>query len=259
MKRLQFTFLASLVALSLSLVTAPVLAQQDHGGHDQSAAQGQGRSQGQGSMQQEGAGGGMMNHEGGDGGGMGGGMMMQRMQQMISTMQSNQLSSGQSAFELVSQIVKRLEANPETDWATINIEALRQHLVDMNQVTLYAEVETTQVEGGAQFVVTGDGRTREAIKRMVPTHASQVRSALGWGAQTESRRNGITLTVTSDDAAQVAKIRGLGFLGFMVLGDHHEGHHLMIAGAPMDDHSGMDHGDGTGMNHGGQGGNHGDN
>ena len=83
-------------------------------------------------MNKNGDGGGMMNRGEGEGGGMGGGMMMQRLQQML----SNQLSSGQSAFELISQIVDRLEADPNTDWETINIEALRQHLVDMNQVPL---------------------------------------------------------------------------------------------------------------------------
>ena len=199
-----------------------------------------------------GGGGGMMNRDGQDGGmgGMGGGKMMERMQNMHSNMHAADAASGQSAFDLISSVVDQLEANPNTDWENVNIEALRQHLVDMNQVTLYAEVETSEVEGGARYMVSGDGRTRDAIKRMVPTHASQIQGELGWNAATETVRNGVVLTVTSDDPAQTAKIRGLGFLGFMVQGEHHDDHHLLMAGGePMTgmDHSGMDH---SGMNHG---------
>jgi hypothetical protein len=121
----------------------------------------------------------------------------------------------------------------------------------MNQVTLYAEVNATDVAGGARYVVTGSGITRAAIKRMVPMHAAQMQGEIGWKADNQVNRAGVTLTITSEDPAQVAKIRALGFLGFMVLGEHHEGHHLMMAGGQPADHSSMDHGS---MNHGsGQG------
>jgi hypothetical protein len=122
----------------------------------------------------------------------------------------------------------------------VNIDALREHLIDMNQLTLYAEVESSSVDGGARYRVSGSGRTREAIKRMVPTHANQLQSELDWSTETELVRSGVILTVTSDDPAQVAKIRALGFMGFMVQGNHHAAHHLMIAGGQPA--GGMDHG-----------------
>jgi hypothetical protein len=46
---------------------------------------------------------------------------------------------GQDAFGTIQEIVQILEADPKTDWSKVNLEALRQHLIDMNEVTLKAE------------------------------------------------------------------------------------------------------------------------
>ncbi len=48
---------------------------------------------------------------------------------------------GQSAFAAIQEIVAILEADPETDWSRVNIEALRNHLADMDNVTLRADVK----------------------------------------------------------------------------------------------------------------------
>ena len=45
---------------------------------------------------------------------------------------------GQEAFGTIQEIVRMLEADPSTDWAKVNIAALREHLIDMNEVTLRA-------------------------------------------------------------------------------------------------------------------------
>ena len=50
-------------------------------------------------------------------------------------------------------IVEILEADPATDWGKVNIEALRQHLIDMDNVTLRAELKSGPVEGGMRFIV----------------------------------------------------------------------------------------------------------
>ena len=43
---------------------------------------------------------------------------------------------GQGAFAAIQEIVEILAADPKTDWSKVNIDALRQHLIDMNNVTL---------------------------------------------------------------------------------------------------------------------------
>ena len=45
---------------------------------------------------------------------------------------------GQDAFGTIQEIVQMLEADPATDWSKVNIAALREHLIDMNEVTLHA-------------------------------------------------------------------------------------------------------------------------
>ena len=70
---------------------------------------------------------------------------------------------GQDAFGAIQEIVRMLEADPNTDWSKVNLEALRQHLIDMNDVTLKAEAVAKPVDGGIEVTVTGAGRTAQAI------------------------------------------------------------------------------------------------
>ena len=135
---------------------------------------------------------------------------------------------GQDAFGTIQEIVQILEADPNTDWSKVNIAALREHLIDMNEVTLHALAEEKAVENGVAITVTGEGRTAEAIKRMVPAHSHEL-SAMGWNATTEHLPNGVKLVVISDDPAQVTKLKALGFMGIMAQGLHHQMHHLMMA------------------------------
>ena len=53
---------------------------------------------------------------------------------------------GQDAFGAIQEVVRMLEADPNTDWSKVNLEALRQHLIDMNEVTLKAEAVAKPVE-----------------------------------------------------------------------------------------------------------------
>jgi predicted RNA binding protein YcfA (HicA-like mRNA interferase family) len=135
---------------------------------------------------------------------------------------------GQEAFGTIQEIVRILEADPGTDWSKVNIGALREHLIDMDEVTMRARVVERAHADGLEITVTGEGRTRAAIKRMIPAHAHEL-PALGWSAGTEERPDGVKLMVTSSDGRQVVKIKALGFMGIMVQGAHHQVHHLMMA------------------------------
>jgi hypothetical protein len=139
---------------------------------------------------------------------------------------------GQDAFGAIQEIVRILEVDPSTDWSKVNLERLRQHLIDMNDVTLRSEVKSTPVPGGLAMDVTGAGRTEEAIRRMVGPHAVELNAMSQWSAKTEQIPGGLRLTVVAkkpDDAKTVARIRGLGFIGLLVQGGHHQPHHLAMA------------------------------
>jgi hypothetical protein len=135
---------------------------------------------------------------------------------------------GQDLFGAIQEIVQILEADPSTDWSKVDISALREHLIDMNEVALRAVANERAIDQGVEIAVTGEGRTVEAIKRMVPAHAKELRN-MGWNTRTEELANGVRLVVTSPDAKQAIKLRALGFMGIMVQGGHHQPHHLMMA------------------------------
>ena len=135
---------------------------------------------------------------------------------------------GQEAFGTIQEIVRILEADPATDWSKVNISTLREHLIDMDEVTMRAAATERALDNGIEIAVTGEGRTLDAIRRMIPAHVHEL-SQLGWNAKTEDLPNGVKLTVISTDARQATKLRALGFMGIMVQGAHHQQHHLMMA------------------------------
>jgi hypothetical protein len=136
--------------------------------------------------------------------------------------------AGQSAFAAISEIVAMLEADPQTDWGQVKIDALRAHLVDMDNVMLRASVVTEAVPGGARFSVTGQGAIAQAIRRMAPAHAGMINGINGWKVEAALRSDGAIVTVVGQSADQ-ARILGLGYFGILTLGRHHQPHHLIMA------------------------------
>jgi hypothetical protein len=51
----------------------------------------------------------------------------------------------------------------------------------------------------------------------------------GWVVRAEPVATGVVLTVTADDPRQALRLRGLGFIGIMAQGNHHQMHHLAMA------------------------------
>ena len=136
---------------------------------------------------------------------------------------------GQAAFAAIQEIVAILEADPQTDWSKVNIEALREHLVDMNDVTLRAHATSEDIAGGIRYMATGEGRVVDSIRRMVFAHAKVMNGVGGWTYETAEIPNGAALTVKVADPGDIAQVRALGFIGILAKGSHHQAHHLMIA------------------------------
>jgi hypothetical protein len=155
--------------------------------------------------------------------------MMQNRHRMMGDGATGQpVMPGQEAFGTIQEIVRMLEADPKTDWSKVNISALREHLIDMDEVTMRSSATERSLDNGIEIAVTGEGRTLDGIRRMVPAHVHEL-SQLGWNAKTEDLSNGVKLTVTSTDAKEITKLKALGFMGIMVQGAHHQQHHLMMA------------------------------
>lgn len=145
--------------------------------------------------------------------------------------------AGQGAFAAIQQIVRILKADSSTDWSKVNLEALRQHLIDMNDVVLHARVAQHDVAGGFEAEVTGQGRTADAIRRMLTEHSRMMEMMGGYHAAATPITGGARFVVTaldSNDRGMVAQLRGLGVIGVLADGDHHPMHHLALArGEPM--------------------------
>ena len=159
-------------------------------------------------------------------------MHTQHMQMMHGMAAGGATLPGQDAFGAIAEIVRVLDADPATDWNKVDLERLRQHLIDMNEVVLRSAVKQAPIAGGLAMDVTGTRRTEQAIRAMVVPHAAELDRMPSFAAKTEPIAGGVRLTVVAknaDDSKVVARIRGLGFAGLMTEGAHHQAHHLAMA------------------------------
>lgn len=136
---------------------------------------------------------------------------------------------GQAAFAAIQEIVTMLQADPHTDWSKVSIEGLRQHLIDMDDVTLRADATSEDINGGVRFLVTGEGAVVGSIRRMLAAHARTMNGVGGWTYEAADIPNGASLTVKVTHPADLVKVKALGFIGVLANGSHHQAHHLMIA------------------------------
>jgi hypothetical protein len=148
--------------------------------------------------------------------------------------------SGQAAFAAITEIVRLLDADSATDWSKVNIEALRQHLIDMDEVTMRSSIAQRNIDGGAVFEVTGTGRTVMAIRRLAASHARMIGQEGIYRTNEVEIPDGARVTITLVNAANsaaVARLRGLGYAGLLTEGNHHAAHHLALARGDADPHS----------------------
>lgn len=139
---------------------------------------------------------------------------------------------GQAAFAAISEIVARLDADQTTDWNKVNIEALRQHLIDMDLVTMQSRVASREVPGGFEADVTGTDDVTAAIRRMTRAHFSTLGDSQGFSATVTEIANGVRVRVVASDAGDAraaARLRGLGVIGLLTLDNHHAPHHEAMA------------------------------
>ena len=135
---------------------------------------------------------------------------------------------GQSAFAAIEEIVLALNADPNTDWSKVDISGLREHLVDMELVFTDAAVQTSEVQNGFAYTVTGTGKTTGAIQRMAFAHSGIMNGVGDWTFSPVEHDAGVVLTVTTA-ADDMDKLRAIGFFGIMAMGMHHQEHHWMMA------------------------------
>ena len=149
--------------------------------------------------------------------------------QHVHGMPNHPVEAGQSAFAAISEIVQILSKDPKTDWEKVNIQALRDHLRDMELVTTEASVDIRVDGNSAEFTVFGAGDVAQAVQRMTLAHAPMLQASSGWLVTAEPSKDGAIMRIAVKSDEDLARVVALGFFGIMTIGAHHQAHHLEIA------------------------------
>lgn len=137
---------------------------------------------------------------------------------------------GQAIFGALQEVLERLEADPATDWTRVDLDALREHLVQMDLLFREAEVSRQPLQDGMRFEVRGSDDVLRAAEAIGAMHAEMLRaSAPSWEMRVAKRQDAVELEVRSSELAQQVRIRALGFAGLLTLGTHHADHHWAMA------------------------------
>ena len=142
---------------------------------------------------------------------------------------------GNEIFGTIQEVVHKLEADPNTDWSKVNLEALRQHLLDMKAFTEQVRViDQKSIPGGIEIHVSPETkRARGALKKLFMMHPKMLKKEKGWTMTAHLTNNVWTVTCTTKNPSKVAEIRGLGYIGLVAEGSHHQYHHWLIATGRM--------------------------
>lgn len=137
---------------------------------------------------------------------------------------------GQAQFAALIEIVSLLEKDKNTDWDSVDIDALRSHLLDMSRLIQDTKA-TTKIISDRQinYTVTGNAESIPSIHRMAVAHAHYIEQSRGWAINSEVNNKDAVVQITVENPETLTRLEALGFYGFMSLDSHHQAHHYQIA------------------------------
>jgi hypothetical protein len=139
--------------------------------------------------------------------------------------------AGNDIFGTIQEVILKLNNDPNTDWSKVNVEALRQHLLDMHDMVINVDVISLKaIPNGLKCIIKPTtNRAISALKRVLQSHPAQLKHETGWSMKISVDNDKYILTTTSQDPKDVQKIIGLSYIGLMASGSHHQTHHFDIA------------------------------
>lgn len=150
-------------------------------------------------------------------------------------------AAGNALFGTIQEVITSLDADPDTDWTKVDLEALRQHLIDMENFSSHVDVlSQTDTDKGSLIVIQPTTEAaRGSLTRALAAHPGMLNQETGWTMTVSAVGLTYELSVETDKSEEIARLRGLGYIGVMALGDHHQVHHwLMASGAdPHGEHA----------------------
>lgn len=159
--------------------------------------------------------------------------MMQELPQadvaMLST--SPLTEPGNAIFATLQEVVNQLLQDDNTNWEKVDLESLRQHLIDMENFTVNVRViSKTAIEQGVQVLIEpSTSQAAGSLDRALAAHPAMLEQETGWNMVSEKSANNYRIQITSTNPEDVMKIRALGYIGIMTMGSHHQPHHWAMA------------------------------
>ncbi|MFI4923419.1 MAG: hypothetical protein ACHP6J_06875, partial [Burkholderiales bacterium] len=68
-----------------------------------------------------------------------------------------------------------------------------------------------------------------SLDRVFAAHPAQLERETGWKMTVRKENDKYDLVVTTQNLSEVAKVRGLGYIGILATGAHHQLHHWAMA------------------------------
>ena len=141
--------------------------------------------------------------------------------------------AGNDAYGTIQEVMYKLQADKNTDWSKVNLEALRLHLIDMYDMTFSVNViEQTNIKNGLFVrVMPTTSRSSIALKKIFSAHSGVLEKESGFKMDInyDKEFDVYSINITTNDKDRVAELRGLGYIGLMAYGKHHQPHHWAIA------------------------------
>ncbi|MFK5891768.1 MAG: hypothetical protein QM504_00940 [Pseudomonadota bacterium] len=139
--------------------------------------------------------------------------------------------AGNDVFGTIQEVIQKLEVDPETDWSKVDLEQLRQHLLDMCHFTINVEVISQEpISAGVKIVIRPTMPAASiALDRALSAHPKMMKKETGWDIKFTKTDHTYVITATTSKSDEIDKLRGLGYIGIMAYGKHHQPHHWAMA------------------------------
>jgi len=101
----------------------------------------------------------------------------------------------------------------------------------MRNFTLDVDViKQTRIKNGIEVILAPNNKqVGESLVRVFAAHLGQLKKETGWDMKTFKQGNSYKITVTANAQEDIVKIQGLGYIGIMTWGNHHQSPHWMMA------------------------------
>ena len=84
--------------------------------------------------------------------------------------------AGNDVFGTLQEAITALNNDPTTDWRQVDVEKLRQHLLDMGDMTINVDIVSRQdIPAGLEVVIAPTtARAKQALQRALAAHPKQL-------------------------------------------------------------------------------------